>query len=446
MKKAVCLFISAGMLACFAGCGESAGPGESTYISGYKEEEAIYTNSSKREENIYNSTYQIVAEAFDWGAASTKAIVELDSAIVPSDLCDFHITESNQYGSVVKREITIKYLCDKKGDEVNESSRYIAIEMSVDPSHGTLLYYDSRQGYNIWDEEYRLTITPVDAKTEELKAMSVDPKYAGRITPQADLFSRSGFVYDDTVMEYALYSPAKSGEKRPLVIWLHGSGEGGHDVSVTLYGNKVTALAGEEIQGILGGAYVLVPQCPTFWPENSAKSKYSGMKPDGTSYWAEPLKALIDKTVSENSDIDPDRIYVGGCSMGGYMTVLMVKSYPDFFAAAYPVCEFYNAAFITDKDVETLANMPIWFTYCAKDQAVPPKNYSAATIDMLKNTGAENLHASIFKDVHDTTGKYQNKDGTPYTYDSHWSWIYVLNNECFNGDLSMWKWLSLQHR
>lgn len=424
MKKAVCLLAAAAMLACCAGCG---GP-------------------AKEEKTTYNSTYQIVAEAFDWGAAGVKIIIELDSAIVSSDLCGFNITESNKRGSGIKRDITNIYICDEKGYETSGSSRYFAIEMCVDPSHGTLLYYDTSRYYNVWDDEYSLTITPVDPKAEVLKDMSVDPKYTNRITPQADLFGRSEFVYDDTAMDYALYSPSESGEKKPLVIWLHGQGEGGHDVSVTLLGNKVTALAGDEIQGILGGAYVLVPQCPTYWPEDSAEPKYYGMRSHGGSYWKEPLKALIDIIVSENSDIDPKRIYIGGCSMGGYMTMLMAKSYPDFFAAAFPVCECYGTSFITDEDAQAIAGMPLWFTYCTEDYVVPPQIFSEAAIDMLKNAGAANLHASVFGDVHDTTGQYLNEDGTPYTYDSHWSWIYVLNNECYDGELNLWKWMASQHR
>ncbi len=126
--------------------------------------------------------------------------------------------------------------------------------------------------------------------------------------------------------------------------------------------------------------------------------------------------------------------------------MLMVKSYPDFFAAAYPVCECYNAAFITNKDAETLAKIPIWFIYCSHDRSVPPSYYSEATIDMLESAGAKNLHASVFEDVHDTTGRYVNKDGTPYTYNTHFSWIYVFNNECYDGELNLWEWMASQHR
>lgn len=392
----------------------------------------------------YSSTYKIVAEAFDWGAASVKAIIKLNGHIEKADVCGFHVTETNRSGIVGEREVTNVYLCDENGNETEEDSSYIAVEMSVDPSHGRLLYYDRSQYYNVWDDDYRLSFSPIDPQNERLKNLSVNPTYTERITPQADRFTLTQFEYNKITMEYALFTPISHNEKKPLVVWLHGQGEGGHDVSVSLYGNKVTALAGEEIQGVLGGAYVLVPQCPTYWPEKSKQSGSFGLNADGTSYWQEPLKALIDKVVTANN-IDTNRIYIGGCSMGGYMTMLMTKNYPDYFAAAFPVCEYYDA-FIDEKGLEELSETPLWFTYCTKDQTVPPHRHSMVTIKRLNEAGAKNVHASIFDDVNDTTGEYFNDDGTPYTYDSHWVWIYVLNNECKDGDLNLWEWLAAQHK
>lgn len=52
--------------------------------------------------------------------------------------------------------------------------------------------------------------------------------------------------------------------------------------------------------------------------------------------------ALIQEYVAKNPDIDPNRIYIGGASNGGYMTMLMIRDYPNYFAAAFPVCEGLN--------------------------------------------------------------------------------------------------------
>lgn len=60
---------------------------------------------------------------------------------------------------------------------------------------------------------------------------------------------------------------------------------------------------------------------------------------DGTSIYEDALMAFIKDYVSKNEDIDQNRIYIGGCSSGGYMTMLMIRDYPEYFAAALPVCE-----------------------------------------------------------------------------------------------------------
>ena len=55
---------------------------------------------------------------------------------------------------------------------------------------------------------------------------------------------------DGHAMSYAFYEPenASASNLRPLVIWLHGGGEGGTDPRITCYGNKTVALFGEEFQ------------------------------------------------------------------------------------------------------------------------------------------------------------------------------------------------------
>ena len=45
-----------------------------------------------------------------------------------------------------------------------------------------------------------------------------------------------------------------------------------------------------------------------------------------------PLKAAIDDFIAQHRDtIDTTRIYIGGFSMGGKMTLKMTIAYPSFF-------------------------------------------------------------------------------------------------------------------
>ena len=82
-----------------------------------------------------------------------------------------------------------------------------------------------------------------------------------------------------------------------LVVWLHGLGEGGTintDPYITVLANKVSSLAGQEFQNTIGGANILVPQCPTFWMDKTGDSLATKFtEADGTSYYCDSLHELI---------------------------------------------------------------------------------------------------------------------------------------------------------
>ena len=123
----------------------------------------------------------------------------------------------------------------------------------------------------------------------------------------------------------------------------------------------------------------------------------------------------------------------------------MILKHPDYFAAAYPICEAYQDQYITDEQIEAIKDMPIWFTYAKNDGTVNPGLCSEATIERLLAAGAQNVHVSAFEDVHDTTGRFTDAEGNPYQYDGHWSWTYFDNNECYDENgVNAWQWLAKQ--
>lgn len=75
---------------------------------------------------------------------------------------------------------------------------------------------------------------------------------------------------------------------------------------------------------------------------------------DGTSLYTEGVMELIQEYVAGNDDIDTNRIYIGGCSNGGYMTNIMVRDYPDYFAACFPICGVIEDQYTTDEDIEAM--------------------------------------------------------------------------------------------
>ena len=93
-------------------------------------------------------------------------------------------------------------------------------------------------------------------------------------------------------------------------------------------GNRVTALSSPDIQEKLGGAaYILAPSSPTYWMDSGSGE----IANDNKSIYTKALKTLIDEFIEARPDIDHKRIYVGGLSNGGFMTMRLVADYPGFF-------------------------------------------------------------------------------------------------------------------
>ncbi len=385
-----------------------------------------------KEVNSKETSYGTVTEINDWGAAITKVIVDLGQTVQQGSVSkeNFSAFVSRSDDRIETplleegyRTIINAYVSDAKGNSV-VSGQYAVLEMEIGPNvslGSSLNYYD---GANVWINcNYRITqIKDIISNSTKVTGL-VANVYSGGTRNVVDDFTIGKGRYDSN-LTYAEYAPEKDEKKNPVIIWLHGGGEGGTDATIPLSANKSVNLSTKEIQSYFGGAYVLVPQTPTFWMDG-----FTG-KADGTSKYEKELMELIKDYVSKNSDIDQNRIYIGGCSNGGYMTMLMIRDYPKYFAAAYPVCEGLADKLITDSDIEKMKETPIWFTCAKTDTTLPPIANTLPTYDRLIKAGAKNVQLSLFDKVQDTTGLYTKPDGTPYEYNGHWSWIYVYNNQC----------------
>jgi predicted peptidase len=133
-----------------------------------------------------------------------------------------------------------------------------------------------------------------------------------------------------------LYSPAEKPEGRiPLIVCLHGAG-----------GTKkkdVTAFKGNR---------------DVKWLMTPANSKYVAriLVPHSRSHWnPDALNKAVDHLLQTHDDLDPDRIYCIGYSLGGLGTWNWAKHSPKRLAAIVPV------AFIASQDqLEGMVDLPIW--------------------------------------------------------------------------------------
>lgn len=428
-------------------------------------------------------SYSLVTKGYDWGPGVYKIILDTGTAIQGDTLNkdSFKVLAERSYSAIhmqtqqkysgsdsSSRTIEDAYLSDKDGHRSSKpTGQYITLEMRVHPDLVTAspFTFDLQTFTNRYAD---LQYTIIQQKSlQDHTGSSIDHLTTRPDTPHTvieqgvDMFDTSGkFSYKDPEfgqihLTYASYLPETS-KKKPLIIWLHGAGEGGTDPRIALLGNKVTALADKSIQNYFGDAAVLVPQTPTFWM-NDGTGQYTK---DGKSMYTQSLTALIKQYVKQHSsDIDTDRIYIGGCSNGGFMTLNMLLANPDYFAAAYPSAEAYEDSLLSKQDIGKLKNIPIWFTAAGADQTVDTSRTSTATYKRLIAAGAKNVHYSYFDKVLDMSGLYTkgNGDHAPYEYNGHWSWIPVLNNDIskdFNGKpvkikgkaVTLMEWLANQKK
>ncbi len=250
------------------------------------------------------------------------------------------------------------------------------------------------------------------------------------ISPEVDKFSAASYSSTSSSLNYQVYVPenAYDGQEHPLIIWLHGNGEGGYTTiqnnTSQLQANRgAVAFASDEAQAIFGGAYVIAPQAPDTW-YNNYTNDYIGT-----------LTQLITE-YAKNNNVDTDRIYIYGASAGGYMTTRMAIENPDMFAAVVPTCAAIDLAAIrggvetTADEIKTLEDNNVWVIHSADDGTVDI-NLSSAFI-------SQNLTNAIFTQ-YDTVSV----DGV--TYNGHWSWIYTARNMPVNdqGD-DIWTWTAKQ--
>ena len=158
-------------------------------------------------------------------------------------------------------------------------------------------------------------------------------------------------------MLYALYIPngLDKEEPLPLILYLHASGESGSNLR--LLENCPNGFSTFVYDGrIAPNAYIIMPQTP-----------------DGSwdAHTGDLMNLILD--VCENYNVDMSRISITGHSLGGYGTLSMLYTYPNFFSAAAPLSSSANV-----QKCRELIKIPIWFFVGQNDNPNPYKQANDA--------------------------------------------------------------------
>lgn len=328
-------------------------------------------------------------------------------------------TDGQPVGYDLDRAVTAARL-DRRGNIVLDLSHG-----EGQPGAGTLGYIVSKARNVQLDLVYTITQN-APILLRHGRPVTVTRFVQGRLAnPEVDAF---GYHVSASGMKYRLYSPTRHG-RRPLVVWLHGGGEGAslpdgyYDNETTLRANRgALGFATREAQQIFNGAHVVAPQSTSAWMDDGPR-------------FAPLIHEIIEEVVRRRS-VDTDRVYVVGCSNGGYMSVKMTTVYPTAFAASVPICGVVGPRqagappLVPDAELAAI-DTPTWLVASRDDTTVDPQANTVHAHDLIPGS---------------LMTLYEHVIWNGNQFPGHWSWIYVARNDPSTDGTHIWQWMARQHR
>ncbi len=214
-----------------------------------------------------------------------------------------------------------------------------------------------------------------------------------------DMQQRLRFEKQITVtvgINYLLHLPegyqADGKEKWPLMLFLHGAGERGTNLSaVAAHGPPKLVKTNRKFPFVL-----VSPQCPA-----------------GQRWHNDTLLALLDEMAARHN-IDTNRIYITGLSMGGYGTWSLATKFPERFAAVAPICgggETIDVLLSSRQKAAALKTLGVWAFHGGKDTVVPPAE-SERMVGAFKKAGCADVKLTVYPEAgHDSWTEAYNDPG-----------------------------------
>lgn len=181
---------------------------------------------------------------------------------------------------------------------------------------------------------------------------------------------------------YRMYVPEDydASKAYPVLILLHGAGERGDDNTLQMKNMVATLFA--DANSPIQDSIFLCPQCPSDnqWVDTPwAEGDYRTDEVPESNEILGVLEMLASVRASHN--VDANRIYIMGISMGGFGTWDIIVRHPDIFAAAIPICGGGDSS-----KAATIAHIPIR-TFHGDADSVVPVDGTRAMVEALLAVG-----------------------------------------------------------
>ena len=235
---------------------------------------------------------------------------------------------------------------------------------------------------------------------------------------------------------YRLYTPEAQGP-RPLILFLHGGGNGGYEGERDNNKHIVTDYGPVNFAENYPDVYVMAPMAvearrdmSKFNP-NIRFAESDAMNVPGFGWCREYLGQVCDiirRMIGENR-VDGKRVYVTGMSMGGAGTIRAMSVASDLFAACVPVCPSMSPeTFSILKSIRR----PVWVASAYIDHTLYRHKYLVDAVMALRDSGNSNAHLTLF--APEDLEKYDVAITPDLPYprlfgENHASWIPTYCNE-----------------
>lgn len=232
---------------------------------------------------------------------------------------------------------------------------------------------------------------------------------------------------DAAGLGYHEYLPAEhgAGARLPLLVCFHGSGERGNGSRAELprvlrHGPAKLIAAGRDLPAIV-------------------------ISPQTAATWASSVTVPFVDHLLARYDVDPDRIYVTGLSLGGNGAWDYARARRDVVAAIVPVCGFSRGV-----GYGVLQGLPIW-TFHDEGDTIVPIVHTAEILEEITGvrpgatgrggqTGAFEGGAWRWRAGQSAPVAGEGPSFTVYTGEGHDAWTPAYDNP------ALWDWLFAQRR
>jgi predicted peptidase len=200
-----------------------------------------------------------------------------------------------------------------------------------------------------------------------------------------ELFEKETFEFEKETLSYRILKPLNynSNKQYPVHLFLHGAGERGNDnVSQLVHGGKLFLKKENREQY---NSWVIFPQAP--------KNDWWGYKdPYKFDYNVKESKAmsLVVKLMddfTQRKDVNPNKVFVSGLSMGGMGTFVILNLRPEMFAAATPICGDGDPSLVSNYSKK----VPVWIFHGSDDTVVSPKKSLKMAKAIIENGGSPKI-------------------------------------------------------